>query len=546
MALMPNNYRFISPYTLKRYSTAAYHYEETMSDPYEWTNVMSRKTLDTMKKNDKNRWLDQFLRTGNGLAGNVFSFLDVMTLVQLRHTSRILDKFVLRYCQNNMTHGTNKGINDVAHFMFLFPNVTEISLPQFKLNTGLLTPDIFMESKHLHTLMLHNCNFTDLHLNPRSFRGIVTVSLYNCFIPDETPDWNLFSCMDSVETLSLQYTTGHITGANCFIYLPSLTNLNISYKGDDTLTDNCWEIIANTCPLVQLFAGHSYEITDVAIECVTRSGLLQKLDINSCMSHLLTPECHPFLKRVPELDMNDCIYSMIHENCPECHRTRRIDRIDHHLEHECNMQCTLCQETVMITHQVIHLMYKCNENYIECKDCGCSYLQRKEIRHRRLCNMRLITCDLCDDKTPYHKKDYKAHLAKHLNHSRHCDTLTQKIKVLHSNITTIGRAISDLITDANDDGIFLHDDAYPSKHHAFVKELEITVSKHVNHELKQLMVKHNLLRQFLFMRKYYRTQIERSIAEIQQQREDEHEEANSHYWDDYDEYYRRSHWSDYD
>jgi len=174
------------------------------------------------------------------------------------------------------------------------------------------------------------------------------------------------------------------------------------------------------------------------------------------------------------------------------------------------------------------------------------YLVRKKIRHRRLCAMKLITCKLCDDKTPYYKKDFKFHLAKRTNYNKHCNTLTQQIKELHSDITTIGRDISDLVTDANEDGIFLHDEAYPSKHHVLMEELKITVSKHVNRELKQLTVKHNLLRQFLFMRKHHHTLIEREIAQIRQDRDDEEEEANSRYWDDYDEYYRRPRWSDYD
>jgi hypothetical protein len=542
MDRMLSSKRFIAPYELTRYSTGSYHLEETMSDPYQWTSVMSQKTRNMMAINNKNQWLDQFLRTGNGLANNIFSFLDVIDIVTLRCTSRILDKFVLRYCQNNVVHGTERGVNDVAHFLFLFPQVTEISLPNFRMNQDLLTPNIFMSCKNLHTLKLRNCNFTDLRLNPESFRGLDMVSFYNCTIPEETADWNMFRCMESVRFLSLDSVTGHITGANCFKYLSNLMSLSISRKIDMTLTDDCWETIANTCPLVELFAKNSDEITDVAIRCVTRSGLLQRLDIRNCMSPLLTRECQPFLKRVPDLNMYGCMYHITNENCPECGRPRRIDKIADHLEHECDMQCPHCQETVMITHMERHLLYKCRNNYTECEDCGCNYLVMKRSHHRRLCIMRLITCDLCDDTTPYYKKDHKAHLAK--NHARHCDTLTQKVKVLRSDIKTVLRDINMLISDAKEDAIVPYAEAYPAKQRNFFQALLLIVAKHHNNEVKQLTVERNLLRQFLIMRKHQRMLIEREIQDIMQEREDEEEQANSRYWDDYDEYTRRSRWAD--
>jgi hypothetical protein len=105
--------------------------------------------------------------------------------------------------------------------------------------------------------------------------------------------------------------------------------------------------------------------------------------------------------------------------------------------------------------------------------------------------------------------------------------------------------INNLMSDAQEENIFLHEEATPLKHHDFVQELRLTVANHRDDELKQLLVEFNLLTQFLFMRKYYRTQIERSIERERQEREDEEEEANNRYWDDYDEF-RRSRWSDYD
>jgi hypothetical protein len=546
MARMLPYKRFIAPYELTRYSTGSYHLEEMMSDPYSWTSVMSRKTRNVTKVNNKNQWLDQFLRTGNGIAHNIFQLLDVITLAELRCTSRIFDKFVLRYCQTNPVHGTERGIYDVAHFLFLFPHVNEISLPNGKMNTDLLTPNMFVGRK-LHTLRLRNCNFTDMKINPESFRGLDMVSFYNCTIPDETPERNFFSCMESVRLLSLECVTGLITGANCFRYLPNLKSLNIGCKVNRTLTDDCWEVIANTCPLVELFAGCSEEITDVAIECVTRNGLLQRLDVNRCMSPLFTRASQPFLKRVPELCTEGCMLDITLENCDVCGRSRRIDMIAHHLEHECNMQCQLCQETIMITHEQPHLMYKCNNNYIQCEDCGCMYLGRKRMRHRRLCAMKLITCDLCPDNEPFHKKDYKKHLAKHGNYNKHCTVLTQKIKALRTDTQAVRRDINQLMADAAEEEFVLYEEAYPEKHREFIYQMRATVAKHAKNEHKKLLVEYNLQKQYMFMQKYLRTRIERNLQSARDEREDEEEEeANNRYWDDYDEYERRPRWSDYD
>jgi hypothetical protein len=327
-------------------------------------------------------------------------------------------------------------------------------------------------------------------------------------------------------------------------------SLNISRKCDNTLTDDCWEVIAATCPLVELFAYRSEEITDVAIECVTRNGLLQRLDVGNCMSIWFTRASQPFLKRVPDLNMDGCIYDITHENCDVCGRSRRIDMIAHHLEHECNMQCQLCQETIMITHEQPHLMYKCNQNYLECEDCGCMYLVKKKIRHHRLCAMKLITCDLCPDNEPFHKKDYKKHLAKHGNYNKHCTVLTQKIKALRTDTQMVRRDINQLMADAAEEEFVLYEEAYPEKHRQFIQQMRETVAKHAKNEHKQLLVEYNLQKQYMFMQKYLRTRIERNLQSARDEREDEEEEEeNRRYWADYDEYERRrrrTNWRDYD
>jgi hypothetical protein len=325
-------------------------------------------------------------------------------------------------------------------------------------------------------------------------------------------------------------------------------SLNIGRKVDMTLTDDCWETIAATCPLVELFAGRSEEITDVAIECVTRNGLLQRLDVNRCMSPLFTRASQPFLKRVPELCTEGCMLDITLENCDVCGRSRRIDTIAHHLEYECDMQCHHCQETIMITHEEKHLLYKCNKNYIQCEDCGCMYLERKHSRHIRLCAMKLITCDLCDDKTPYYKKDYKVHLAKHGNYNKHSTVLTQKIKALRTDTQTVRRDINQLMADAAEEKFVLYEEAYPEKHREFVQQMRAIVAKHANNEHKKLLVEYNLQKQYMFMQKYLRTCIERNLQSARDEREDEEEEEeNRRYWDDCDDCdERRSRWSDYD
>jgi len=159
--------------------------------------------------------------------------------------------------------------------------------------------------------------------------------------------------------------------------------------------------------------------------------------------------------------------------------------------------------------------------------------------------MKLITCSVCDDKTPYRKKDYKAHLAKHGNYNKHCNVLSQKIKTVRVDIQTINRDINQLLIDASEEDLVIHEDAFPVEHQDFSQYMLYTVAKHVRNEHNQLQVDYNLLRQFFFMRQYHRTKIERNIEDVRYEREREEEEANSRYWNDPDED-RLNRWRDRD
>jgi hypothetical protein len=153
--------------------------------------------------------------------------------------------------------------------------------------------------------------------------------------------------------------------------------------------------------------------------------------------------------------------------------------------------------------------------------------------------MKLITCTVCDDKTPYRKKDYKAHLAKHVNYASHCDALVQKIKAVRADIQTTERDISQLLIDAEEEELVIYEEVLPAKHRDFKQYMLYTVAKHVRNAHKQLQVEYNLLRQLFSMRKQHRTNIERIIEAVRDERErEEEEEANR--WDD------EPHWRDFD
>jgi hypothetical protein len=105
---------------------------------------------------------------------------------------------------------------------------------------------------------------------------------------------------------------------------------------------------------------------------------------------------------------------------------RRIDKIQEHLETECNEICTFCNESYNIAQEDIHLNYSCTMNFLKCNDCHTTFLQKNQARHKRRCSMRMITCKWCSDTTKFAKKDWKTHV--NMNYEEHELNMCQFLK----------------------------------------------------------------------------------------------------------------------
>jgi hypothetical protein len=474
---------------------------EYHSNPYVWTTITSRKNRNTMKKNNKNIWIDILLRKGNGFANILLGFLNLHEFVELRCTSRILDKFVLYYIQNTKIYDPSTPVYDIMNFLILFPYATAIILPIKYTNYTLLSANIFI-GKNINTMDLYGCDFTKIpDFNPANFKGVKTLLLNYCTINND----DFFSCMQEVETLSLSQAIIYTTGPNCFAYLQNISYLDISSVNIESMQD-CWEYLDGITTLV---AKYCSDITDHAINVLTRSGCLYRLDITGCMNTNLTTASTIALKSIPELIVRGCI-----------------------IEFECKMDCYMCQNSIDIHNEDRHLATICTQNFITCKDCDLKILRKNQRRHRKRCMNRSIICTLCSDTDPYHKKDSCFHLQNYDENSLRCTKSTLEIE-----LENLQQEVNNILFDACNQRLNLRQLPIPLKHQLFIDQMKINVSNHTNKKLKQLYVECNMLKQLLVMRRKHKKHIEIIFEDINDQirQEDEDYYRYQSYYDDMDE-----------
>ena len=481
-----------------------------------------------MEKNNKNIWIDILLRRGNGFANILLSFLNLHEFVELRCTSRILDVFVLYYIQNNTVYDPSTPINDIMNFMILFPYASAIILPWKYTNYTLLSANIFI-GKNINTMDMYGCDFTKISdFNPENFKGVKTLSLNYCTIDND----DFFSCMQEVETLSLSNAIIYISGPNCFAYLQNINYLDISSVNIESMQD-CWEYLDG---ITTLIAKYCSDITDHAINVLTRSECLYTLDITGCINIDLTIASISALKTIPELIVRGC--NIEFESCDICGREYKINNIPYHLEYECKMACHMCQTSIDIYNEGRHLATKCTKNFITCECCNLLILRKNQRRHRKRCMNRSITCTLCSDNDPYQKKDLCFHLQNYEENSfKHFQSLRRTKNIVELELEDLQQEINDIIIDARHNRLKLREDPIPSKHKIFMEQIKSNVSKHINKQLKQLYVECNMLKQLLAMRQKHKKHIEMICKDIYDQINQEEEDYYRHqsYYDDIEE-----------
>lgn len=488
------------------------------SNPYNWTTIASRKNRTTMKKNNINKWIDILLRDGSGLAQNIFSFFDLYTYVELRCTSRILDKYVLHYIQNNPIYDPATRIYDIKNFMMLFPFATAIALPAHYTSHTMLSDDVFVGSK-IRYMYFYGVDFGNIpDFNPANFTGVDTLYMHNCVVYDDY----FFSCMQNVRLLSLCELRVHVSGLTCFQHLQSLEYLDISHV-HGLISVDCFEYLDG---ITTFRATYSNDVTDALIAVLTRSGCLQELDISGCTNQLLTIASIPLLKTVPVLHVTGS--NVEFETCDVCGRERSISEIPYHLINQCNMNCQQCNQSIEICNESRHLAKECTQNFIECYECGDMVLGKNLGRHRRRCMNRLVTCTLCSDTEPYCKKDFHSHMQNYEENSfKHFQSLEQEKALLISNLAVLQQKIDNLIYDAHTVRFKLHEHRIPSKHTVFIRQMEQNVAKHANKPLKQLYLECSMMTQLFDMRQKHKNTIERILDE----QEEKYRRKEEAYWD---------------
>jgi hypothetical protein len=475
-----------------------------------------------MKRNNINKWIDMLERSGNGFARMLFSFFDLHQYVELRCTTRILDKYVLYYIQNNPIFDPTTPVRDIKNFLRLFPHATAIALPWQHNIHMMLQPNIFVGS-NIRYIDLHGVDFRYIpDFNPANFTNVETLYLHNCTIASE----HFFTCMQNVRSLSLRDSRVRIDGIDCFSHLQSLEYLDISNANDGLITSDCLEYLDG----ISVFkATRCYDVTDDVIEVLTRSGCLQELNIMYCISPLLTRASIPLLKTVPVLNVGGTYISS--ETCDVCGRERDISNIMHHLTYECNMNCQLCNKSIEIYSEGYHLATECTQNHIECTDCHIMILRKNQRRHHSRCMNRTITCTHCNDTKPYYKKDFYFHLQNYEeNYFEHFQSLKQKRALLILDLDNLQQEINDMIADAPATRFRLNEPRIPPKHTMFIQQMEQNITKHVNKPLKKLYIECNMRTQLLAMRQKHKIRVERIIEDMYDMQRREEEE----YWIDDD------------
>ena len=517
-------------------------YDMMESEQSNWTVYLSKKLIQIKKKNEMTPLIYNLSCSGNGLLQIISSFCDYKMFLELICTSRLLTEIIGNYINFNNVYDMITRITNLEQFFKRFPYALACNYSTNIINIYYyreqLQPTLFI-GKNLHTLDLTAQNL--IELSPENFKGVKKLILNYCTgVRNE-----LFTQVQGIEHLELENIRYPNIGSEAFAYFVRIKYLSIanSLIGTDGLEFDQFQNIAfsflqgiesfkmteiNIMPgslpylfgIKQLSINNSFGITDIDIDMITRPGSLQQLSMNYCRTTITTAS-HPALKMIPDLQMFGCDGNT--EMCPICKHDRMIDSIQEHLENECDIVCSLCNKNYMIGYDAIHLKVECAKNFIKCPDCNLDIIKKNESRHRKRCMMRLITCTLCNDKTPFHKKDLCAHINISTNYEMHevymCKfirNMTEKLKYLQEEVDTLKEDVGhmDIIATQRQETLM------------FLMQKNVGLKR--GKYMKQLSIQCNMMRQLFQIRQKQMKTLQNEIINKDMQ------EENSRYDDYYD------------
>jgi hypothetical protein len=541
-------------------------YTPAIKSYLEWTPV-SKDLRKSIARNDRNMWIDLVSRFGTGFINIMIKNLTLLDILELMCTSRRLSEIICHYIYMHDVSELTTRITDIDSFFKSIPHAKSCN------HSGVISvlnrrrpylerlPANLFEGRQLISLDL-SCR--DMFgFNPEIFKGIKVLRLNRCTnITNE-----LFRCVQGIETLEMENVDYPNIDGEAFAYFVGIKSLSLanSYLGcnnmsfvdtremafsflqgierlnmtDIEVNDTCLQYVAGA---KSINISQCTEVTDVGIGYITEPGTLEELNISNCGTGI-TVASHDALKTVPILNMNGCHYNM--ENCPICMRERRIDRIQEHLEKDCDTTCTLCNDIIIMGTESYHLNNICTMNFFECTDCHHMIMRKNKNRHTNRCSERMITCNVCSDHVPYSKKDRAAHVRGraelfplkletqsvsnvHVNYEAHevhmsmsIKTSKEKIQVLQPNIDLLEK---DLPKVRGYNYIL-----YKQKQENLITLMRTNIHSKRCKYMKQLYVECNMMEQSYMMRLKQARMLRHIIEEIE--REEEYDRGQEEYDD---------------
>lgn len=492
-----------------------YPYTLDMKSSLEWTPV-SKDLRKSTARNDTNPWLDLVMRSGSGFINIMMKNLTLLDIFELMCTSRRLSEIINHYIFYNDVSEITTRITDLETFFKSIPRAKSCNLSgniyktrRFRPYLEILPPSIF-EGRNMISLDLSHRDISGF--NPENLRGIKYLCLDNC--TGITND--LFQCVQGIETLVMRNVHYPNINGEAFAYFVGIKHLDLAdtylgcggadfsetrevgfsfLQGIDFLNiksievnDTCLRYVAGA---KSINLSQCSEVTDVGIGYITAPGTLEELTITNCYQDTITVASHEALKAIPNLHLDGLLNNT--ETCQICTRERRIDRIQEHLEKECDLQCTFCNQRVMIILESFHLKTECTMNFFECSDCNHMILMKNRLRHENLCSERMITCDVCSDHIPYAKKDHAAHV--YANYDAHEVSMCQYIKNTTEKLETLQQMVNCLKKELGED-----DGLYTQRQEDILSLMQMNIRLKRGKYMKQLSIQCNMLQQVHKMR----------------------------------------------
>ena len=522
-----------------------YPYTPDMKSSLEWTSV-SKDLRKITAKNNTNPWLDLVMRSGTGFINIMMKNLTLLDILELMCTSRRLSEIISHYIFYNDVSEITTRITDLETFFKSIPRAKSCNhsgniykAKRFRPYLDLLPLNIF-EGRNMVSLDL---SYRDLSgFNPENLRGVKNLRLSHCI--GVTND--LFRCVQGIETLVMENVQYPNINGEAFAYFIGIKHLDLAdtYLGcnGDSFIDtrevafsflqgikylNVKDIEVNDACLQYVAGAKSInisrcsEVTDVGIGYITAPGTLTELIMTNCYQTSITVASHEALKLIPTLNMDGCYNNT--EICQICTRERRIDRIQEHLEKECDLQCTLCDQRVMIGRESFHLKTECTMNFFECSDCNRMILMKNRLRHENRCSERMITCDVCSDHVPYAKKNCAAHVD--ANYEAHEISMCQYIKNTTEKLAALQQMIDCLKKELGYDDII-----YTQHQEDIVSLMRMNIHLKRGKYMKQLSIQCNMLRQIDQMRLKQERILLNMVKDREREEEYDRQQEDYDYW----------------